>query len=150
MSLYEILVFIHIISAIIGLGPGFILTRVTKSATNLTELRHGYKVKRQLHYFVMVGGTLLLITGLWMGFINPALFEQGWYIISLVLFLFALAMGPTVLKRNSKPIKTLLNEYTGEEIPREYYPLAQRLYRIEYMENTIFIIIIILMITKPF
>ncbi|GAA0460154.1 DUF2269 family protein [Alkalibacillus silvisoli] len=150
MTLYGSLVLIHIVSAIIGMGPGFILTRVTKSATNITELRHGYKVKQQLHYFVMIGGTLLLITGLWMGFLTPSLFQQGWYVVSLILFLFALIMGPTVLKKRSKPIKELLEQTYSEDIPNHYFPLAKRLYRIEYMVNTIFVIIIVLMVLKPF
>ncbi|MET3683193.1 putative membrane protein [Alkalibacillus flavidus] len=150
MSLYEWLVLTHIVSAIIGMGPGFVLTRVTKSATTLPELRHGYTIKRQLHYFVMAGGTLLLITGLWMGAINPPLFQQGWYVISLSLYLIALAMGPTVLKWYSKPVKQLLEQATGEQITEEYHRLANKLYRVEYFENTLFIVIIILMITKPF
>ncbi|MDQ0159724.1 DUF2269 family protein [Alkalibacillus salilacus] len=150
MSLYESLVLIHIISAIIGMGPGFVLTRVTKSAKTLAELRYGYQVKRQLHYFVMVGGTLLLVTGLWMGALNPSLFEQGWYVVSLILYLIALAMGPTVLKWYSNPIKQLLSDATDDMIPVDYDRLAKRLYTVEYFENTLFIVIIILMITKPF
>ncbi|WP_188207191.1 DUF2269 family protein [Alkalibacillus aidingensis] len=150
MTLYSWLVVVHIFSAIIGMGPGFILTRVTKSAKTMEELRHGFEIKRQLHIFVMVGGTLLLITGLWMGFINPSLFNQGWYLISLILFVLALGMGPTFLKWSSNPIKELLKTYEGEVIPNSYYPMAQKLYRVEYFENTIFIIIIALMIIKPF
>lgn len=98
----------------------------------------------------MVGGTLLLITGLSMGFINPSLFRMGWYVTSLFLFLAALAIGPLVLSPRSKPVKALLASHKGEEIPEEYWSLSKILFRFENLENVIFLIIIALMIFKPF
>jgi uncharacterized membrane protein len=98
----------------------------------------------------MIGGTLLLVTGLIMGFLNPSLFRMGWYIISLILFLIALASGPILLSPRSKPVKALLESHKGDEIPEEYWPLAKALFRTEHVANVIFIIIIILMILKPF
>src|SRR3954467_11136654 len=87
ITFYKIVVFIHIFSAILGMGPGFILTTVVKSGGNMTELRHSYRIRHKLHIFVMIGGILLLISGLSMGFINPGLFRMGWYVTSLLLFL---------------------------------------------------------------
>jgi uncharacterized membrane protein len=150
ITFYKVIVFIHIFSAILGMGPGFILTTVVKSGKTMTELRHSYKIRHTLHIFVMIGGILLLVTGLLMGFINPILFQMGWYITSLVLFLAALAMGPLVLSPRSKPIKALLESYKGEDIPEEYTRLAKILFRYEHLENVIFLIIISLMILKPF
>jgi uncharacterized membrane protein len=150
MTFYKIIVVLHIFSAIMGMGPGFILTTVVKSGKTMTELRHSYAVRHKLHIFVMVGGTLLLITGLLMGFMNPSLFRMGWYVISLVLFLAALAIGPVVLSPRSKPVKALLASHKGEEIPEEYYRLSKILFRYEHLENAIFIVIITLMILKPF
>lgn len=150
MSFYEILVLIHIFSAILGMGPGFVMTPVAKTASNMTELKHAYAIRNRLHQFVMIGGTLLLITGFWMGFLNTYLFQQGWYMTSLVLYLIALISGPTILVSSSKPIKTLLKEHEGEEIPSEYVTLSKKLFFYEYMVNTLFLMIIALMITKPF
>ncbi len=147
---YKILVFIHIFSAILGMGPGFILTTVVKSGNTMTELRHSYAIRHRLHIFVMIGGILLLVTGLLMGAINPYLFKMGWYVTSLLLFLLALAMGPFALTPRSKPVKELLASHQGEDIPAEYYPLAKALFRVEHIENTIFLIVITLMILKPF
>jgi uncharacterized membrane protein len=150
MMFYKILVFIHIFSAVLGMGPGFILTTVVKSGNNMTELKHSYKIRHRLHIFVMIGGILLLVTGLLMGLLNPILFRTGWYVSSLLLFLTALAMGPLVLSPRSKPIKALLETHKGEEIPVEYFRLSKILFRYEHLENFIFIIIITLMILKPF
>lgn len=150
MTFYQTIVVLHIFSAIMGMGPGFILTTVVKSGKTMTELRHSYAIRHKLHIFVMVGGTLLLITGLIMGFMNPSLFRMGWYVTSLVLFLAALAIGPLVLSPRSKPVKALLASHKGEEIPEEYYRLSRILFRYEHLENAIFIVIIALMILKPF
>ena len=150
ITFYKIVVFIHIFSAIIGMGPGFILTTVVKSGNNMTELRHSYRIRHKLHIFVMAGGTLLLVTGLIMGYLNPGLFRMGWYVTSLILFLAALAIGPLVLSPRSKPVKALLAAHQGEQIPEEYWHLAKILFRYEYLENVIFIIIIALMILKPY
>ncbi|WHY87232.1 DUF2269 family protein [Neobacillus novalis] len=149
-TIYTIIVFIHIFSAILGMGPGFVLTTVVKSGNTMTELRHSYKIRHKLHIFVMIGGIFLLLTGLAMGFLNPSLFRMGWYITSLVLFLTALAMGPLVLSPRSKPIKDLLESHKGEAIPEEYWRLSKVLFRYENIENVIFLIIIALMILKPF
>jgi uncharacterized membrane protein len=150
ITFYKILVFIHIFSAIIGMGPGFILTTVVKSGNTMTELRHSYAVRHRLHIFVMIGGTLLLISGLLMGLLNPSLFRMGWYVTSLILFLAALAIGPLVLSPRSRPVKALLESHQGEDIPEEYYQLSKTLFKYENLENVIFIIIIALMILKPF
>ncbi|MBS4204966.1 DUF2269 family protein [Lederbergia citrea] len=146
---YKILVFIHIFSAILGMGPGFILGEVAKKAKTMTELRHAYAIKHRLHIFVMIGGTLLLVTGLLMGAINPRLFQMGWYVTSLILFLIALAMGPFVFKPLAKPINDLIKSHQGDEIPNEYYRLSKILVRYEHVGSLIFLVIIALMILKP-
>ncbi|KRG14253.1 hypothetical protein ACA30_07675 [Virgibacillus soli] len=132
------------------MGPGFILSIIPKTAKTMTELRHAYKIKHQLHILVMIGGTLLLVTGLLMGLIHPYLFRMGWYLVSMTLFLIALAMGPFVLKPVSIPVKEIVNHHQGEEIPEEYFRLSKKLDIYENIENLIFLIIITLMILKPF
>lgn len=150
MTFYDLLVFIHVFSAILGLGPGFVMIYIVTKANNLTELKHAYIIRNRLHIFVMVGGTLLLITGLWMGLVHTHLFQQGWYMTSLVLYLIALGFGPTVLSPRSKPVKSLLENSTGDKIPPEYFIISKKLFFYERIENSLFLIVIALMILKPF
>ena len=149
-TLYSVLVFVHIVSAILGMGPGFILTFIVSKANTMSELRHAFYIRHRVHILVMIGGTSLLLTGLCMGMIRPYLFTGGWYITSLALFIIALSLGPLVLSPRSRPIKRLLVEHKGEEIPEEYYTLSKKLFFFEHIENIIFMTIIVLMITKPF
>jgi len=116
----------------------------------MTEQKHAYMIRNRIHIFVMVGGTLLLITGLLMGWMHPYLFRTGWYVVSLLLFLVALAFGPIALSPRSKPIKALLRSHQGEEIPEDYYRMAKKLFFFERIENVIFLVVIALMILKPF
>lgn len=150
MSLYDMLVFVHVFSAILGLGPGFVMIYLVSRAKTMTEVRLGFKMRHRIHIFVMVGGTLLLITGVWMGILRPYLWKQFWFTGSLVLYLIALSAGPTVLTPFTKPIKRLLSEYEGEKIPSKYEELSSKLFFYERITNVIFLIIIALMITKPF
>lgn len=150
MTIYRLLVLIHILSAILGLGPGFMMIYIVTKAKTMTELRHAYSIRNRLHIFVMVGGSLLLITGLAMGAINPYLFRMGWYVTALTLFLIALGFGPVALSPRSKPIKALLKSHKDDDIPEEYYRLAGKLFFYERIENVIFLVIIVLMVLKPF
>lgn len=150
MTLYNFLLLVHVLSAILGMGPGFIMIYIVTKASTMTELKHAYLIRNRVHYFVMVGGTLLLLTGLAMGTLRPYLFHMGWYVTSLVLFVIALGFGPVVLSPKSKPIKTLLKNHTDDNIPKAYYALARKLFFYERIENVIFLIIIVLMILKPF
>ena len=148
--LYNIILLIHVFSAILGLGPGFVMIYIVTRAATMSELRHAYLIRNRLHIFVMVGGTLLLLSGLAMGFINTYLFRMGWFVTSLVLFLVALGFGPVVLSPLSKPIKTLLKQHQGEDIPQQYYHLSKKLFFYERIENVIFLVIIMMMVLKPF
>ncbi|MBS4200387.1 DUF2269 family protein [Bacillus sp. FJAT-49732] len=151
VTFYKILVIVHIFSAILGMGPGFVLSQIGKSAKTINELRLAYKIKNRIHIFVMIGGTLLLVSGLLMGAVNTSLFRQGWYIVSLFLFLLALAMGPIVLSPISKPLKAKIEEaHDGDEIPEEYAREGKKLVFYEHIASLIFLVIIALMILKPF
>jgi hypothetical protein len=55
-----------------------------------------------------------------------------------------------MLTPRSRPIKQMLESHQGEDIPEEYWRLSKELFKYEHLENFIFIIIIALMIIKPF
>jgi uncharacterized membrane protein SirB2 len=132
------LVLIHVSSAILGMGPGFVMIYVVTRAKTMTELKYAYAIRNRLHILVMIGGTLLLLSGLGMGFIHSYLFHSKWYVSSLVLFLVALGFGPVVLSPRSKPVKALLKNHAGDKIPGEYYVLTDKLFFFERIENMIF------------
>ncbi|MBT3131437.1 hypothetical protein KL964_20070, partial [Bacillus spizizenii] len=50
----------------------------------------------------------------------------------------------------STPIKELLADNSLDSVPDEYHHYVKKLLRTEYVENILLLIIILLMITKPF
>lgn len=151
MTFYQLLLVVHILSAIIGLGPGFVMIYIVTFAQSMEELRYSYRLRHRIHIFVMIGGIGLLITGIWMGILHPYLLKTGWYVVSFILYMVALAMGPFVLKPLLAPIKKFLNEASeSDTIPKPYEKLARRLFFWERFEMILFIVIIFLMILKPF
>ncbi|HRQ50610.1 MAG TPA: DUF2269 family protein, partial [Agriterribacter sp.] len=74
MTFYNFLLLVHVFSAILGLGPGFVMIYIVTRAKTMTELRHAYFIRNRIHRFVMIGGTLLLLSGLTMGYVRPYLF----------------------------------------------------------------------------
>lgn len=150
MTLYKFILLIHIFSAIIGLGPGFVLTYIAIHAKTMTELRHAYLIRKKVHIFVMIGGTLLLVTGVLMGMIRPTLFTEIWFILSLILYLLALALAPLLLISRTKPIKKILEFHDGDDIPEAYNIAAKELFFYEHITNAILALIIVIMIVKPF
>jgi len=125
------------------------MTYIITKTDNIEELRHGYKLRTRLHVIVMTGGILLLVTGLAMGTLNPYLFSATWYVLSLILYMIALAFGPFLLAPLTRKIRPMITAHKGTDIPEGYYPLAKKLYLYENIINGIFIIIIALMIMKP-
>lgn len=150
MSLYGLLLVVHIFSAILGLGPGFVMIYIVSEAQTMSHLKHAYDIRNRIHIFVMVGGTLLLITGIWMGILRPHMWTEIWFTGSLILYFIALAAGPIVLSPLAKPIKAILQSHQGNDIPTEYETASQKLFFYERITNVIFLIIILLMVTKPF
>ena len=57
MTFYSIVLLIHVLSAILGLGPGFVMIYVVSRAQTMTELKHAYLIRNRIHRFVMIGGT---------------------------------------------------------------------------------------------
>lgn len=150
MTAYHVLLVVHIFAAIIGIGPGFIMTFIARKSKTIDDIKHAFYLRKKIHIFIMTGGTVLLLTGLMMGWIHPVLFKQGWYVLSLTLYLLTLLAGPLILSPSLKPIKRLLEEAKGSQVPSEYMVYAKRLFLIERITNLIIIIIIALMVIKPF
>lgn len=150
MTVYKILVIVHVFSAILGLGPGFVLSFIAINLKTFSQVKWAFHIRDRIHIFVMTGGFLLLVTGIWMGLINTALWKQGWFTTSLILYVVALAISPLLLRKLMKPIKAILANHKEETIPPQYVELSKKLFFYEHVMNGMFIIIIFLMITKPF
>ena len=64
MSWLGLLIFIHVLSAIIGVGPTFFTHVLLRKNQSVMELRTSIDVAHRLGIFPKIGGTLAVITGL--------------------------------------------------------------------------------------
>ena len=137
MSFYGILVLLHVIGAVCGIGAQFaqpfLFNRVktAKQAEFAHHVNHG-------------------IDKLTMGAMNTYLFTQGWYLISLILFVTILPVaGGIVPKKAAKQIE-ILNNHKGDDLPESYLSLKKQVVPFNRYTYIASVIIVILMVTKPF
>lgn len=81
------LVFVHVLSAIIGVGPTFFGHVLIRKNQTLDQLRHSLKLSMWLDFFPKIGGSLAVISGILLIVLNDyGSFMQLWLIGSLVLY----------------------------------------------------------------
>ncbi|MCG1020288.1 DUF2269 family protein [Sutcliffiella horikoshii] len=82
------LVLIHVLVAIIGIGPTFFGTILLRKHQTISDLRHNVLLQHKLDYFPKIGGTLAVITGILLVlFGSYGSILQVWLFGSLVLYL---------------------------------------------------------------
>lgn len=82
------LVLIHVLVAIIGIGPTFFGAILLRKHQTISDLRHNVLLQHKLDYFPKIGGTLAVITGILLVlFGNYGSILQVWLFGSLVVYL---------------------------------------------------------------
>ena len=148
--LYSILLLIHVLSAIIGLGVTFAFPVIANSAKNLSQLKHTLGLMKRLEKFPQIGGVFLLVTGLIMGIITPTYFTKVWFVGSIVLYLLIEGLIYFVIGPKMKKVVPLVMSAEGEKIPEEYEVVAKSTAPIHLFTIIGGIMIIVLMSAKPF
>lgn len=108
--LYTALLVIHILSAILGVGPVFLLNMILRKAKTAEQLRYAHRIVSRLNRNANASFGLILLSGLSMGWINPWLFRLEWYIASLVLFFVSGVYAITAVE----PILKQMNRVAGQ------------------------------------
>ena len=81
------LVLVHVLSAIIGIGPTFFGHVLVRKNQTLEQLRHSLKLSGKLDFFPKIGGTLAVISGILLVTLNDyGAYTQLWLLGSLILY----------------------------------------------------------------
>ncbi|MFD0869919.1 Predicted integral membrane protein [Chlamydia abortus] len=147
--LYTALLVIHILSAILGVGPVFLLNMILRKAKTAEQLRYAHRIVSRLNRNANASFGLILLSGLSMGWINPWLFRLEWYIASLVLFFVSGVYAITAVEPILKQMNRIAGQTEDSDIPREHAALLQKKQVRDRVANLIAIAIILLMIVKP-
>lgn len=147
-SLYNLLVGVHILTAVIAIGPLFIVNTFYKNAKSSEEIKYAKIVTSKISSIIDVGFGLQLLTGLLMGIMNPILFQTLWYNLSIVLFLLIGLYFNTVVKPKSKALINMITIYEANVFQEEYKKLLRNVNFYERIGKGLVLLIIILMIFK--
>ncbi|OZM56498.1 hypothetical protein CIB95_12035 [Lottiidibacillus patelloidae] len=140
---------IHILSAIAGIGATFLFPFILALPKKVSELTLALRLIQKGANYPKFGSILLLLTGLGMGALNTDLFLKGWYITAIVLLLAAVLIYVIKILPGIQNALNVVCEVKSEEIPETYWTIKKGLKPLMITASTIDVFIIILMIWKP-
>ncbi|MCP8615280.1 DUF2269 family protein [Salirhabdus salicampi] len=149
-TLYMILLVIHIIAAVIGLGATFGLPVVMGLVKTKAQALFAYNVFKGIEKHGKIGSLSLLVTGLLMGFINPSLFTQIWYVASIIIYIGVQPIAAGILPRKTELQIKVLEEHDGDDLPEKYFTLAKKIKPLNNVLHISVVVLILLMTVKPF
>lgn len=150
MTLYGIMVLLHVVAAVAGLGPTFIFPLLLYSAKSKEQLVWVNDLLAKAEKAIKIASIGLLITGLILGILHPYLFKEFWYISSIVLYFIAQIIVIGIAGKHSKTALAILDATEGSEIPKEVITLNKIIIKAHISASVIVVILVILMNVKPF
>lgn len=145
----NLLVF-HILGAICGLGATFASPFIMNGVRNVRTAVYAHTVNAKVEKLAKTGSITLLVSGLIMGFIHPYLFTTGWYITSIILYIITQPIVAYILPRHEKAMLEILRSAENDDLPKEYIQIAKKTGRLMFIAQIILVILVILMVYKPF
>ena len=153
MELYNVVLFVHVLGAIVLVGMGFFMP-IMMGALQRTPTVGGVREwAGALHAVAKLGNPaamLTLLTGLFMTWQEWS-FAEGWIIVSLVLFVIAGGIAGGVLDPELKKLKTAAAEAPDGPVGQDLRELT-KVPRIHTFESLLFgvdLAIVFLMTNKP-
>jgi ABC-type transport system involved in cytochrome c biogenesis permease subunit len=150
MSIYVIILVVHIISAVCSLGAVFANPSIMKKGTTVPKAKQALETAKDVEKYAKVGSITLLITGLILGILNPSLFTQAWYIVALLLYLAVQPIVAYMIPKKVKQLNGLLEKQDSENLPSEFLPIAMKIGKLDNIARSAIVVLIILMTIKPF
>jgi uncharacterized membrane protein len=150
MSTYSVLLFVHIVCAVIWVGGAFALQLL---AFLVSRTGDRLELARLLRYFELIGSrvfvpvaTLLFIAGAAMT-LQAWSFGRTWIAVSVALWVLSAVAGAVYLGPRATRVGELFNvEGPSSEVGRA---LMNRMFLVSRLELVSFAIIIALMVFKP-
>ncbi len=149
MTLYEILLFVHILGAAVWVGGsimlGFISNRVERSGDAAYRARFAQSAG-VVGPVVGVSALLLLASGIWMVFESPAIeLTQTWVWLGLAMFLLSAIVGAAYFGPASNKTVAALEGGQVEEADRR----AKTFNLVSRLDTLLLLVVVGLMVFKP-
>ncbi|MGG3467032.1 DUF2269 family protein [Neobacillus pocheonensis] len=149
----EWLVLLHVISAVVGLGPAYAFPMILKKEKSLVEVKRMADLVTRLEILPKIFGMLTLLSGLmlvWLG--NYGTFFTLWIIAALILFILAEVVIIGFLTPAAKNLSATLDHLTeqGEiETNEKTLGLLAKVRNYHITSCVLVLVIIALMVVKP-
>jgi len=149
----SLLVTIHVLSAVIGIGPTYFFPALFRPALSPPELRGALTIGQRLARYPQVGGTLALLSGIGLVFASDTrLFGQTWIWGTLVLFALiqgiVMGVGLPATKKLGRWLSDPGNS-DAKALPPEVNAHYQRLRMAHSVAAVLGTVLFALMILKP-
>lgn len=153
MDLYHVILFAHILGAVIVVGSGFFLPPLVAGAsraTSLSSFKEWGGVIQKMSKIAGPSAAVILLSGLYMG-ITTSRFDEGWLVVSLVLFVMNGALAGGLLSKHWNDVMVQAEEAGEGPVPAELRALTMspRMHAIESVSFVNDIVIIFLMTNQP-
>lgn len=153
MVLLQFLIVIHVLAAIIGIGPTFFGHVLLRKEQSVQELRHSLATVKKLEIFPKVGGSLAVITGFILYFVGDyGSFMQLWLIGTLILYILIQLIVIVMVGPKSKKLRKYLadpNTARLDALPDQYRKSFNKINQWYWLASTMGVLIFIFMILKP-
>lgn len=150
MTLYQVLVYVHVVSAVVWVGGAFFVQllamRVSRSDDPMDLPRLARHIEALGNLVFVPAAALLLISGIVMT-IDRWSFGQTWIAVALVLWVLSAVAGALYLAPRVKRAVRLF-ESEGPTSP-EAVSLTRRMFLVSRLELLSFAVVIGLMVVKP-
>ncbi|GLX67919.1 hypothetical protein MU1_22640 [Paenibacillus glycanilyticus] len=146
------LLVLHILSAFSIIGPSLVVPVLRRSARTVGQLRFAFDVTNRLAILPKIGGSGLIITGVWIMIITKMGLSQMWLNIAILLSLLLIAMIEGLIGPRMKTIMQIASTSSskGEEVPAELSQLMKKIVPLETASQMLLIAITVIMVLKPF
>jgi len=145
----KLVVVIHVIASIVGIGPAFVLPILTSSAKTGSQLRFVFGLMKKINRFPKTGGITLIVTGILLMIIDKMGLSVLWVTLSLLFFIVIEVIIIGMVEPRLKKLTQLVMTSEGEEIPDGYTTAMNKIAPLEAAVHVLTIVIIILMVVKP-
>ncbi|NOU91926.1 DUF2269 family protein [Paenibacillus sp. LMG 31456] len=147
------LVLIHVLSAVIGVGPTFFGHVLVRNNQTLEQLRHSMKLARLLDFFPKIGGSIAVISGILLITLgNYGSYTQMWILGSLILYVLIQIVVIGFVAPAQKRVAQWVFDATNLskiELPQEQRGNLSRANTMLYAASAMGLVLFVFMIIKP-
>ncbi|NIK79904.1 putative membrane protein [Paenibacillus castaneae] len=146
------LVLLHVVSAIVGVGPAYFLHVLLRKQQTVGELRVSMNLSKTLEFFPKIGGSIAVLSGLLLVVISDWAFREFWIWGSIVMYVLIQIVVIGYVGPRLKKIVNWVKDYNGPSdavVPQEQQAWLARANYLMYVASFFGLVLFTFMVLKP-